>query len=314
MSNKFFTLLTVTALITPLWAADKKTAAKPAEAAKSAPAAAGEMAPNEPLSENVKGEIKEKLEIQKPPPSIELNVKEIIDSGTDRTEEVLQQARPIPSDADFDHYAMLDSKQVLHPWQPLVPEPPLVTFYPGLSKVATKRWEFKVSDEGGEVVKTIAGKGVPPRSIQWDGRNERSAFITVGTLYSYQFITYDEHENAQTFPGEPFQLDALKYDQKGKVFVEFAVDRLFTADQAIISQNMKGLWERAVDIIRENSNKPVTVEVYADSVKSPLAEERRQTLINAISDSTNIPAVDIRHKVDKIADRGNIVRIVMGTK
>jgi hypothetical protein len=272
------------------------------------------MAPNEPLSETVKGEIKEKLEIQKPPPSIELNVKEIIDSGTDRTEEVLQQARPIPSDSDFDHYAMLDSKQVLHPWQPLVPEPPLVTFYPGLSKVATKHWEFKVSDQGGEVVKTISGKGIPPRSIQWDGRNERSAYITVGTLYSYQFVTYDEHENAQTFPGEPFQLDALRYDQKGKVFVEFATDRLFVADQSIISQNMKGLWERAVDIIRENSNKPVTVEVYADSVKSPMAEERRQVLIDAISDATNIPAVDIRHKVDKIADRGGIVRIVMGSK
>jgi hypothetical protein len=54
--------------------------------------------------------------------------------------------------------------------------------------------------------------------------------------------------------------------------------------------------------------------MYADSVKSPLAEERRQALVDAISNATNIPAVDIRHKVDKIADRGNIVRIVMGTK
>ena len=45
-----------------------------------------------------------------------------------------------------------------------------------------------------------------------------------------------------------------------------------------------------------------------------LPEERRQALINAISDTTNIPAVDIRHKVDKISDRGNIVRLVMGAK
>lgn len=308
-TDKILILVLLAAL--PLSAADKKPVAKPAS---SVPTADPAMEPNQPLSETVKGEIKEKLEIQKPPPSIELNVKEIIDSGTDRTDEVLQQARPIPSDADFEHYAMLDSKQVLHPWQPLVPEPPLVTFYPGLSKVATKRWEFKVSDQGGEVVKTISGKGVPPRSVQWDGRNERNAFITVGTLYSYQFVTYDEHGNAQTFPGEPFQLDALKYDQKNKVFIEFANDRLFTTDQATINSNMTGLWERALDIIRENSNKPVTVEVYADSVKSPLAEERRQAVINSISDATNIPAVDIRHKVDKVADRGLITRIVMGTK
>jgi len=308
---KFAIALLAGLLVVPAWAAEKKPVAKPAS---TAPAAEPEMKPNEPLTESVKGEIKEKLDIQKPAPSIELNVKEIIDSGTDRTDEVLQQARPIPSDADFEHYAMIDSNQVLHPWQPLIPEPPLVTFYPGLSKIATKRWEFKVSDQGGEVVKTISGKGVPPRLVQWDGRNERNAYITVGTLYSYQFVTYDEHGNAQTFPGEPFQLDALRYETKGKVYVEFSNDRLFATDVATIQPNMKGLWERSLDIVRENSNKPVTVEVYSDSVKSPLAEERRQTLVNMISDATNIPAVDIRHKVDKITDRGNITRIVMGTK
>jgi hypothetical protein len=171
-----------------------------------------------------------------------------------------------------------------------------------------------VSDEGGEVIKTISGKGVPPRMIPWDGRNERGGYITVGTLYSYQFVMYDEHGNAQTFPGEPFQLDALKYEQKGKVFIEFANDRLFATDLSSISPNMEGLWNRAIDIVRENSNKPLTVEMYADSVKSPLAEERRQALINSVSDATNIPAVDIRHKVDKITDRGNIVRLVMGSK
>ena len=77
---------------------------------------------------------------------------------------------------------------------------------------------------------------------------------------------------------------------------------------------MKGLWERAIDVIRENSNKPLTVEMYADSVKSPLAEERRQTAVNSISDTTNIPAVDIRHTVDKITDRGDIIRLVMNIR
>jgi hypothetical protein len=52
--------------------------------------------------------------------------------------------------------------------------------------------------------------------------------------------------------------------------------------------------------------------VYADNVKSPLAEERRQMAVNMISDSTNIPAVDIRHKVDKATDRGQVLRLVMG--
>ena len=264
-----------------------------------------------PLTEEIKGEVKERLDIQKQPPSIELDSKEIVDSGTTRTDEVLQQAKPIPSDADFEHYANLNSNQVLQPWNPLIPEPPLVTFYPGLSQVASKKWEFRVSDQGGDIVTVISGKGVPPKEIQWDGKNDKGQYIRVGTIYSYQFVTIDENGNAQTFPGEPFQVDALKYKSHGKIFVEFAQDSLFTKDLATFQDTMKGLWARAIDVIRENSNKPLTVEVYSDSVKSNLAEERRQTLIKSISDATNIPSVDVHHSVEKLTDRGNIIRLVM---
>lgn len=273
--------------------------------------AAAQNAAAQPLSETVQGEVKEQLDIQKPPPNIELDIKDIVESGTPRTDDVLQETPPIPSKSDFDHYAYLDSKQAMRPWLPLLPQPPLVTFYPGLSDVPAKKWEFRVSDQGGEIVKTIAGKGVPPRQLQWDGRNDRGQFITVGTLYSYQFVTFDEHGNTQTFPGEPFQLDALLYRYKGKLYVEFANQKLFSTDQAAIRPAMEGMWQRAMDVVREYSNKPLTVEVYADSVKNPLAEERRQKLINSISENTNIPSVDIRHKVDKIVDRGDISRLVL---
>ncbi|MCG3205865.1 MAG: hypothetical protein KCHDKBKB_02588 [Elusimicrobia bacterium] len=269
---------------------------------------------SQPLSETVKGEVKEQLDIQKPPPSIELEIKEIVESGTAQTDKVLQEAKPIPSKEDFENYGQLNTNQVLHPWMPLIPEPPLVTFYPGLSKVVSKRWEFQVSDENGEKIKTIKGKGLPPKSIEWNGLNERGQYITVGTLYSYQFITFDEHENAATFPGEPFQLDALMYKQKGKLVIEFANKKLFQDDAADFKPAMRGMWDRAIDVIRENSNSPITLEMYTSSTKSPLAEDRRSAATNSISDATNIPAVDIRHKVDKISDRGDVIRLVMNSK
>lgn len=269
---------------------------------------------NAPLEEKIQGKVQEQLEINKPAPMIELNPKEIVESGTPQTENVLAGAKPIPSQSDFDYYTALNSNQIIRPWMPLIPEPPLVTFYPGLSKVASKRWEFRVTDEQGEVVKIIKGKGVPPRQIEWNGLNEKGQYIRVGVLYSYQFITYDEHENSHTFPGEPFQLDALMYKERGKIYVEFANPKLFHNEKADFHAQMKGLWERALDVVRENSNKPILVEVHADSVKSPLAEQRRQMAVNSISDSTNIPAVDIRHKVDKIADRGDVLRLVMNAR
>ena len=36
--------------------------------------------------------------------------------------------------------------------------------------------------------------------------------------------------------------------------------------------------------------------------------------VNSISDATNVPAVDIRHKVDKITDRGDVLRLVMASR
>lgn len=272
------------------------------------------VAANKAMEETVTGKVEEKLQINKPAPELDLDIKDIIESGTAQTDDVLQAAKPIPSSDDFAHYATLSSNQVLRPWMPLIPEPPLVTFYPGLSKVAARRWEFRVSDENGEMVKVIKGKGVPPRQIEWNGINERGQFITVGTIYSYQFVTFDEHGNAHTFPGEPFQLDALRYEQKGKIVVEFANKRLFQDDKAGFRPIMQGMWERALDVIRENSNKPLTVEMFADNTKSPLVEDRRQSLLTAVSDATNLPAVDIRHKVEKIADRGDVVRLVMSPK
>jgi flagellar motor protein MotB len=269
---------------------------------------------SQPMSETVKGQVKEQLDIQKPPPEINLDIQDIIESGTAQTDHVLQEAKPIPSAEDFDHYLTIGSNQVLNPANPLIPEPPLVTFYPGLSKVASKRWEFRVSDQNGEMIKAIQGKGVPPRKIEWNGVNEHGEYITVGTLYSYQFVTFDEHDNSHTFPGDSFQLDALMYPQKGKTYIEFSTERMFQSGTAVVRPAMQGLWARAIDVIRENSNHPLTIEVYADDEKSPLAEERRQAAVDMVSDATNIPAVDIRHKVEKATDRGNVLRLVLNAR
>jgi len=266
---------------------------------------------SEPLAETIEGEIKEKLDIKKPPPEILLKLPTLIQSDTDQTAKVLEEANPIPSDADFDHYARLDSKQVLKAWTPLIPEPPLVTFYPGLSKIATKRWEFRVSDQNGTLIKVIKGKGVPPRRVDWDGRDKRGRIITVGTLYSYQFITFDEHGNSHTFPGEPFHLDALKYEEKGKIYLEFSNNRLFQEDEAVLRPEMAGFWERALDEVRKYSNKPITVEVHSRRVQSPLASERKNWAVQSLSNGTNLPTEDIRHSVEKMQARGDILRLVM---
>ena len=283
--------------------------------AKSSKPAASSAPAQQPMTETVEGEVKEKLTIQKKPPKIELNTPDIVESGTLQTDNVLQQTKPVPSETD---YAMLGSTfnftQILNPANPLLPEPPLVSFQTGLASAAAKHWEFRVSDDKGEVVKSITGKGNPPRTIVWDGRINRGPFITIGTLYSYQFLTFDEFNNVNTYPGEPFQLDSLMYKHQGKIYIEISNKKLFKEEDGSLNPAMKGLWDRAMDVIREHSNAPISVEIDVEKITAGDVDLKRQNLVNAIAMATNIPSVEIRHRIDKISDRGDVTRLILAIR
>ena len=45
-------------------------------------------------------------------------------------------------------------------------------------KESVKEWKVEITDEGGRVVKTFAGKGMPPKSLDWDGTDERGNLLT----------------------------------------------------------------------------------------------------------------------------------------
>jgi len=283
-------------------------------AKSSKPAVAGTPS-QQPMTETVEGEVREKLTIQKKPPKIELTPADLVESGTLQTDNVLQQTKPVPSESD---YAMLASTfnftQILDPANPLLPEPPLINFQTGLANAAAKHWEFRVSDDKGEVVKSITGKGNPPRTIVWDGRTNRGPYITIGTLYSYQFLTYDEFNNVNTYPGEPFQLDALMYQEKGKIHIEISNKKLFKEDDGSLNPGMKGLWDRAMDVVREHSNGPISVEIDVEKTTTGIAELKRQNIVNAIASATSILSAEIRHRVDKISERGDVTQLILATR
>src|SRR5712672_3465715 len=116
MKRLIVLMTALTVMAPPSFSAEKKSAPP-----KAAPAAQeqGTGAQDAPMSETIKGEVKDQLEIQKPPPSIELESGEFVESGTAQTESVLQEAKPVPSKEDFENYAKLTSNQVLRPWMPL---------------------------------------------------------------------------------------------------------------------------------------------------------------------------------------------------
>ncbi len=45
-------------------------------------------------------------------------------------------------------------------------------------KEKVKEWKVEVRDDRGKVVKTFAGTGIPPKSLDWDGTDERGRVVT----------------------------------------------------------------------------------------------------------------------------------------
>jgi len=55
----------------------------------------------------------------------------------------------------------------------LVIEPKTIRF-----EQAPKEWKVEITDDRGRVVKTFAGTGLPPKSLNWDGADERGRIVT----------------------------------------------------------------------------------------------------------------------------------------
>jgi outer membrane protein OmpA-like peptidoglycan-associated protein len=54
-----------------------------------------------------------------------------------------------------------------------------------------KNWTLEITDPKGNVVRTYAGKGVPPKQIAWDGRDSNGNVVAGGIFANYNFRTVD---------------------------------------------------------------------------------------------------------------------------
>ncbi len=68
---------------------------------------------------------------------------------------------------------------------------PVLTIEPKQLKVAgpVKEWKIDIVDDRGRVVRTMAGTGPQPKTLDWDGTDERGRVVTnVGSLSKFKFV------------------------------------------------------------------------------------------------------------------------------
>ncbi len=55
-----------------------------------------------------------------------------------------------------------------------------------------KNWALDITDSKGNILKSYSGKGVPPRSLTWDGKDEQGNIVTGGLFSTYNMRTIDK--------------------------------------------------------------------------------------------------------------------------
>jgi len=259
----------------------------------------------------ITGEARDKVKIQKFLPEISVNIPDVVDATTEKTEALLEQGKTVPSEADLQGVPYTISQQAARPYLPDLPTAPLISFYPEPARVPVKRWELVINDDSGEAVAVMRGKGNPVKAVVWDGRTRRKEMAKVGSLYSYKFIVYDRLKNPHTTLGTAFKIDAILYEQKGKLIAEIAERHLFQEDSARFSPEALLTLEKILDVLRARSKYPFTIELYAKDPLGLLIKERKNRLVEHVAEELLLMREDIRFRIDRLGSRGRVVRFVV---
>lgn len=270
---------------------------------------------SEGLSEIViKGEAKDSVEIKKVPYEVEIRLEDIVSPTVEKTEALMKGGLDILTKDDFQQFTHLSSEQVIKPWLPSLPEPPLVEFRPKLSNLAIKKWKLVVTDEKGNIIRTLQDKGNSPETIEWDGRDERGRIIRVGTLYSFDFVAIDQDGKPHTTSGKPFQLWALKYKDKESINIEVANRILYTPDKSGFSKDGRLIIEKALDHLRQYSRYPFRVEICTDEADLSPWEKAKVLLSDYISKNLIVRPEDLKINVVKGEYRGLTTCFIIQTR
>jgi hypothetical protein len=306
-------LLTGAGPVKPATPSKTTPGAKPSAAESSAPAPEGGSSSQADLgSVDVQGEAKDKVTIDKMVPTIKIDMRDLVDSVTDKTERLLERARPVPSAEDFARFDKLDSQQTARPWLPDLAEPPLISFLPAPSATTVKGWRLEVTDAKGDVIKTLSGTGAPVKEIIWDGVADDKKIIKVDAVYSFRFITIDEFKNLHTTMGKAFTLKHLKYRDAKNLYVEIANSLMFKDEK--VAPDALPILERAIDVLRENSRYPFFLEMHTDTPQGEMVRVRQRQITEKVNKDMLLPADSTRVVYVETKERGDVMRFVIRLK
>ncbi len=236
--------------------------------------------------EVIKGKYLGKIDEKKPPSELNYDIFEVIQPYGRQGSYIYDLELQVHSEITATPLPVLASNQLRKPRQGRILTLPIA-----ISKIPTeeyvKQWELSVTDETGEVFRTFAGMGNPPKAIEWDGKDSKDNVIDLGKNYSFYLRTVDNNNNSSFKLGKKIRVAGLYWKEEINSVVRLDGRIVFQENSSVLTETGRDLLEEAADYIRKDVQRHLRVVVYSHN--EDLAMERTKKIANFLLDRIILP-------------------------
>jgi len=278
-----------------------------------------------PMDVTIKGEVRDKITIERVAPATDVALKDVIPfSRLGQTDWILSEE--IGYLDEEKQVALMDvrSPKTFRPSMIEFPKPPFFvqTYPPPPQPVVIDRspnappplgenetWTFIVVDQNNQLLKKIEGNTVPPEPISWDGMTRGEFMLRTDEIYSSMLIIQESPDVARTIVGDPIWLPALRYVKGNNVIFEFSNKRVYREGGAEFSPALQVLVDQLLNELKKHEGAPFGITIHDRDLE--LGQKRAQLWRKALEASLLRPAVAFDVKVSLPADRGEISQVLL---
>lgn len=255
----------------------------------------------------VKGQLKIKIEAEKPEISIKTNSNDVAEAVVKTEEEFLGLSPADIKDIKLGLPLVInETRTEYHAYLNNIETQPVFKVIPKVpAGIEMEKWTFKVTDPTGSSVMTQKGSGNLPSKFEWDGFDNNGNIMKLNAPYLYLLSYMDKAGN----PGsvrkkEPKIIQAIKYYKDAKLFIEASNFILFEKQRKDrFTENGREIITEIEDYIKMSNKFPVEIRIYSEDVD--MAKDQADSLLRIFENSLKISKdkFDIKTYKDMSAPR-----------